>query len=209
MNTLPYIDFHAHHPSLAGEWVIQDGVQTRGRHPWYLSADETRKDEDSYGYEEQPEGLLAIGESGLDKLCDTPYDLQLQVFKEEVSKSERFRLPLYLHCVRAIDDVLCIRRALKACQPVIWHGYTGNDRQIGQLLSPRTERECGAFYFSFGFRHKEDALRACPLSRLLLETDNDTAQPVSLLYERVAAVLNLSLYTLVRQMHENYRALFG
>ena len=208
MNSLPYIDFHTHHPSLRGEWVVQDGVQTSGCHPWHLLTDQEERERDSIlDNAKWRKGIWAIGESGLDKLCDTPYALQLQMFEKEVRKSEKYGLPLYLHCVRAIDDVLRIRSVIQARQPIIWHGYRGNAEQIRQLLARRNE--IGNFYFSFGFRHREDALQACPLSHLLLETDDDTVHSISQLYDAVAATLGLPLEILLRQMHDNYHTLFN
>ena len=187
---LKYIDFHAHHSSLGGERVIQDGIDTQGRHPWKLPL------------EVGDRGGLAIGESGLDRLCNTPYDLQLQVFRQEVLLSEQLRKPLVLHCVRAIDDVLRIRRELHARQPVIWHGYRGNALQLQQLL-PHT------FYFSFGTKFNTEALQACPLDRMLLETDDDTLHPISNLYAQVARQRDIPLEALVRQMHHNFQTLFA
>ena len=206
---LNYIDFHTHHPSLRGERVIQDDIDTRGRHPWRLLPDYAP----SLGGER--ERLLAIGESGLDRLCDTPYDLQLQVFRKEVALSEKHQLPLFLHCVRAIDDVLRIRKELKARQPWIWHGYRGNAQQLTQLLKlseqallPTGGAGRGAFYFSFGPRFNKEALLVCPLDRLLLETDEDTTTPIADLYAEVAQLHAISINQLIQQMHINYRMLF-
>ena len=195
---MTYIDFHAHHPSLAGERVVQDGVDTCGRHPWHLTPLTSHPSPLTC-----PQGVLAIGESGLDKACDTPYDLQLKVFREEVERSEQFRLPLFLHCVRAIDDVLRIRRELHARQPWIWHGYRGNAQQLEQLL------KLGAFYFSFGIRYNRQALLACPPDRLLLETDDNAQRPIADHYAQVARLRNTPLDELVRQMHTNFQTLFG
>lgn len=211
-----YIDFHAHHPSLRGERVIQDGTDTRGRHPWRLLLNPPQGEEDishslnfllrfstqalrDYSFSHS---LLAVGESGLDKVCSTPYELQLQVFREEVKLSEQLQKPLFLHCVRAIDDVLHIRRELKARQPWIWHGYRGNAQQLQQLLPHN-------FYFSFGFHFNEAALLACPMERLLLETDEETQVPISELYAQVAQLRQLSLEQFVAQMHQNFHSLFG
>ncbi|MBQ8968282.1 MAG: TatD family hydrolase [Bacteroidaceae bacterium] len=224
-----YIDFHTHHPSLAGECVIQDGIHTRGRHPWHLltsaihpsltpSSSAPSLSTTSGGLQfccSHSPSLLAIGESGLDRLCDTPYALQLQVFREEVALSEQLQLPLFLHCVRAIDDVLRIRHELHARQPIIWHGYRGGAEQIQQLLKPSEQslpstRETGrdAFYFSFGYRHNREALIACPLHRLLLETDDDVLHPIADLYATVADQLGIHIETLIRQMHKNFHTLF-
>ena len=207
-----------------GEHVIQDGVDTHGRHPWHLASTPphschlTSTPLHSGHLTSTPphsgggrEGVLAIGESGLDRLCDTPYDLQLQVFREEVSLSEQLQKPLFLHCVRAIDDVLRIRRELHAHQPIIWHGYRGNAQQLQQLLTlPHVgEVEKGAFYFSFGMKFNTEALLACPLDHLLLESDDDTTTPIADLYAQVAQLRGISLNDLIRQMHENFHVLFG
>lgn len=197
-----YIDFHAHHPSLRGERVIQDGVDTRGRHPWHLASTPPHK---GGGWE----GVSAVGESGLDKVCSTPYELQLEVFREEVSLSEELQKPLILHCVRAIDDVLRIHKELRPRQPWIWHGYRGSAQQINQLLKTKGDNEMGTFYFSFGYRFNEEALKTCPLDRLLLETDDDTQHPIADLYEQVATLRGITTDELVRQMHENFHTLFG
>lgn len=192
---MEFIDFHAHHASLRGEKVIQDGTDTRGRHPWHL-IDAPHSLIFSF-----PHFPIAIGESGLDRMCDTPYDLQLEVFREEVKLSEEVQKPLFLHCVKAIDDVLAIRREMNARQPWIWHGFRGNAHQLQQLLPY-------GFWFSFGIRFNEEALAACPQDRLLLETDEDTTHPIGELYERVAKLRNIPLESLVMQMHENYNVLF-
>ena len=196
-----------------GERVIQDGVDTKGRHPWEPLPSPPHKGGSKFYPPSLGDrgSLIAIGESGLDRLCDTPYDLQLQVFREEVSLSEQLQKPLFLHCVRAIDDVLRIRKELNACQPWIWHGYRGNAQQLQQLLSlpPTGEAEKGAFYFSFGLKYNTEALLACPLDHLLLETDDDTTTPIADLYAQVAQLRGISLDNLIRQMHDNFRTLFG
>ncbi len=197
---MTFIDFHTHNPSREGEIVIQDGVNTQGRHPYYLS--------DTFAFpEENDKQILAVGESGLDRLCATPYDVQLQVFREEVARSERLTQPLYLHCVRAIDDVLRIRRECQVRQSWIWHGFRGKATQIIQLTKRQTWKGEGDIYFSFGFHYHPEALRACPRRLLLLETDDDP-RPVRMLYEEVAPLLGITMEELTVQMQRNYDTLF-
>ena len=181
--------------------MIQDGIDTCGRHPWHLQPP-PNPSQGGGKNTTNPLGRLAIGESGLDKVCATPYSLQLDIFREEVQLSEELQKPLFLHCVRAIDDVLRIRREIRAQQPWIWHGYRGNAQQLQQLLPH-------GFYFSFGIHFNEQALLSCPLDRLLMETDDDTQHPIADLYAHVAHLRNLSLDNLIAQMHQNFRTLFG
>ncbi len=198
---MTFIDFHTHHPSREGEIVVQDGVDTCGRHPYYLS-------DTSDTSNEYRTGMLAVGESGLDHLCATPRDVQLQVFREEVARSEQLQLPLYLHCVRAIDDVLRVRRECRVQQPWIWHGFRGNAAQLTQLCRRQMWKGEGDIYFSFGFHYHPEALKACPPRLLLLETDDDP-RPVRLLYEEISQLLDTTMEDLTAQMQRNYEALFG
>ena len=186
----PYIDFHSHHPSREEELVIQDGVDTWGIHPWTLAVPSHEPDNE----------LVAIGECGLDKLCSTPYEAQEQAFRQCITKSEQLRKPLFLHCVRAIDDCLRLRQEMNASQPWVWHGFRGGVIQMQQLLSH-------GFYFSFGFNFQAEALRLCPTEALLLETDADP-QPVRLLYQQAADLRGISIDTLCAQMRQNYERLF-
>ncbi len=186
------IDFHTHHTAEGeGETAIIDGRDTWGIHPWTLTVPPTPPSPD----------ILAIGECGLDRLCDTPYDQQKEAMLRCIEESERLRKPIILHCVHGIDDCLALRKQAQATQPWIWHGYRNNGTQLHQLLPH-------GFHFSFGFRFNREALAACPLHRLLLESDDDP-RPVAQLYDTVSRLLGIGPDALVAQMWRNYHALFG
>ncbi len=189
---MTYIDFHTHHTNAnEKEKAIVDGRDTWGIHPWTLATPSAPPTAD----------IMAIGECGLDRLCDTPHDLQQEAFTRCIRESERLGKPLFLHCVKSIDDCLRLRKEMNAKQPWIWHGYRGNATQMRQLLPL-------GLYFCFGFRFNEEALAACPLDRLLLESDEDP-RPVALLYSAVSQQLGCSTEQLAAQMQRNYNALFG
>ena len=191
MTTTPYIDFHTHHPSREGETVLQDGVHTWGAHPWHLA----------FPPEERLPQAMAIGECGLDRLCNTPYDAQMEAFRRQIRLSEQLQKPLILHCVRAVDDVLRLKREERASQPWIFHAFRGKPAQMRSLLAH-------GLYVCFGFRYNEESLRECPADRLLLETDDDP-RPVSLLYGEAAQVRQIDIQTLQNQMLENFNRLFN
>lgn len=187
---IQFLDFHSHHPSKQGEWVLQHGVHTWGIHPWHVDVVDGSIDE-----------ALAVGECGLDRCCDTPLELQTEAFRRCILESEKRCLPLVLHCVRAIDDCLALRRELHAVQPWIWHGYRGKATQLQQLLPH-------GFYFSFGFQYNAEALHACPLDRMLLESD-ENPQPISTLYNKVADELGMSIDALSSQLRDNAQRLLN
>lgn len=142
---------------------------------------------------------LLIGECGLDRLCTTPYAIQRAAFEAQIALSEQWCRPLVLHCVRALDDVLQLKR--KTIQPWIWHGFRGKPEQLRQLLNR-------GFYVSFGFRFNEESLRSCPLNRLFLETD-DEPRPVHELYHTVASLLGITEEHLIEQLWINVHSLFS
>lgn len=187
------IDFHTHHPSRQGELVIQQDVDSWGIHPWKADKVTPIEFPSDHPY-------LAIGECGLDKACAIPFSLQMEVFQKHIQWSEKLRKPLIIHCVKAIDEMLSLRRQSKATQPWILHGFRGKKQQMQSLLSL-------GFYISFGFHHNPQSLLSCPLERMLLETDDDP-RPINLLYNQITIELGISLCDLSTQMESNYHTIF-
>ena len=213
----PYLNFHTHHLTPEGETTIP----SFGLHPWFITEQlktiQTLLSPSLVGREWSPssieevllsqihttplpnrEGLgggalFFIGECGLDRLCPTPYPLQLAAFEAQIRLSERLRRPLILHCVRAMDDALRLHQG--TTQPWIWHGFRGKPQQMQQLLQH-------GFYLSFGFRFNPNSLRTCPAERLFLETDEDPC-PVAGLYATAATLRGTTPEDLNRQCWEN------
>ncbi len=195
---MTYLNFHAHRPAAApDERVVHDGVDSWGIHPWKVGEPPFLCPLD----EQQRRALLAIGECGLDSLCGTSLDLQREAFRQCIALSETLQKPLIVHCVRQMDPCLQMRRQTGATQPWIWHGFRGSEARMNRLLA-------AGFYLSFGFRHRPDALAACPADRLLLETDDDP-RSIATLYELVAACRDISVSELCQQMQANWQRLFG
>ncbi len=187
---MTFIDFHSHHPATAGEIVVQDATDTWGIHPWTLHEPPLP----------MPSDVLAIGECGLDKVCNTPWDMQVAAFVRCIRLSEEWQKPLYIHCVRAQSECLQQRILQHATQSWIWHGFRGSASAMQQIL-----RHNG--YICFGFRFHEDAVKECPIERLLLESD-ENCDSIAALYHHVATLRGISTEMLCRAMHENYQRLF-
>ena len=187
---LPYLNIHTHTPAHEDEQTFP----SFGLHPWHLTDDWQSELPELEARISPP---CFVGECGLDHLCSTPYPLQLAAFEAQIQLSERLALPLVLHCVRAIDDVLRLKHGTR--QPWIFHGFRGKPQQLRQLLDH-------GFYVSFGFRHNVESLRACHLHRLFLETD-DTPSPIAPLYATAATLLGTTPQALNRQLWQNATAL--
>lgn len=212
---MSYLNFHTHRPSLRHECAVQCLSPHRfeqrqespfptyyavGIHPWQAhQADEAEFE--CLACALQHPAVMAVGEVGLDRACSVPYEVQLEVFRRQALLAEQCHKPLVLHCVRAVDDVLAVRKALKAKQPWIWHGFRGGDTQLRALVSH-------GFYFGFGEHYRSEALAACPLHRLLPETDE---APIDIAehYRRLAQELNLSVRELQQATESTFRELFS
>lgn len=114
--------------------------------------------------------VVLMGEIGLDKVCDAPYDKQLKLFEQQLMLAAELNKPVILHVVKAIDDVLALHKRFSSSIPAwIVHGFRGNAQQAQQYLRH-------GFHLSFGLRHNADALRICPPDRRFFETDD--AEPI-------------------------------
>ena len=198
---MKYFNVHTHRAARDNELTIR----VCGLHPWHVNENWQTMFNLFFGplaypypgYE-QPEILQAIGECGLDRQCTAPYDLQLLAFKAQIAESERRRLPLIIHCVRAIDDMLHLKK--DTTQPWVWHGFRGKPQQMQQLLNH-------GFYISFGTRYNAESLALCPNDRLFVETDEEDIN-IKLLYEEIARCRNTSTEGLQRQVWNNANTLF-
>lgn len=189
-----YIDFHTHLTVFDEDTTgIRDGIESWGIHPWYINQRPATLPTDIDSY-------LAIGECGLDKICDTPFDLQTELFVQHIRWSEELHKPLIIHCVKAIDHILALHREINPRQRWMVHGFRGKPQQLESLLA-------ADIMVSFGFRHNVESLHLCPLENLLLESD-ETPLPISQLYATVATELQTDIHTLTHAMQQNYEGLF-
>ena len=202
-----YIDFHTHHlPTENGVVAVVDGRDTWGIHPWRAYPQplpEERGESKSFPLGEdlgEASRCLAIGECGLDATRGPSMSLQEEVFLQHIALSERLGKPLIIHCVKALDRLLRLRREQNPTMPWMLHGFRGKPQQLRSLLD-------AGFHVGFGFRHNAESLRLCPLERLLLESD-DEQKPISFLYNKVAAERGMETADLCDEMGKNYQKFF-
>jgi TatD DNase family protein len=211
------INIHTHSPVSAPNVLALESLyagqpdtpvspwQTVGLHPWHLPTPWTTAIPWLESEASRPQ-TLAIGEAGLDKVCDTPWASQMEAFTCCIRLSEKLGKPLIIHCVRAHSEVLQLNKALKPEQPWIFHGFDKNQSTAQMVLK-------AGCYLSFGsalFRansHASEVLASIPGDRFFLETDMSewTIQQV---YERAATLRGCTLAELERQMEENFQLVF-
>ena len=160
-------DIHTHDfPEVPGTSIVQltparyclypDHVYSVGLHPWDIE-DDWRVQMAKVAVIAMHPHVLAIGEAGLDKKkSPVPMDVQKAVFREHVKLSEMLHKPLIVHCVKAVDELLSIRREMGVKHPWVLHGYRGGPEQAEQL------RKQG-IYVSLGLEYNTDTLLDMPL----------------------------------------------
>ncbi|UPZ14628.1 TatD family hydrolase [Flavobacterium humidisoli] len=176
-----------------------------GIHPWYI--DENRIDEDLRIIEEklQTPNCLAIGECGLDKRIEVPFDLQISVFEKQLELAEKFKKPVVIHCVAAFQEVMAIKKKMKIEVPMIIHGFSKNNQLAEQLIA-------AGFYLSFGkYLLKNPDLKTVfqniPNDRFFLETDT-IEESIQQVYELASEYKGLNLKELQELILSNYKRLF-
>ena len=143
--------------------------------------------------------VLAIGEAGFDNKENYDRDAQLPFFVTQSALSSYVEKPLIIHMVGAADNVLWANK-LRKHEPWIIHGFRGKEKLANQLLD-------AGLYLSFGARYNVDALRATPLDRLFLETDEATCG-IQAIYNKVAADLKMDVDELKKQVKKNIDRIF-
>ena len=155
-----------------------------------------------------PQILKAIGECGLDRACDSDFELQREVFIKQIELSEQYYKPLIIHAVRSYPDIISIRKETKSNQPWIIHGFNGNEHSAEQLL-----RHDG-IYLSLGdvlFKNEKRAERLLdiiPSDRLFLETDVAERSIVEV-YEKASLLSGVATDILRKDIFDNFVKIFG
>lgn len=151
-----------------------------GLHPWYLTDEAAARRLAGLEALLRAGRLAAVGECGLDWLTAAPRGLQLRCFEAQAVLAARYGRPLVIHCVRAWDDLLRLRRLHPSGRWIV-HGFRGGGAHAAMLLR-------AGLSLGFGPAARDEALRLCPPERLFPETDEAGSDSLVPLYARIAAL---------------------
>ncbi len=180
-------------------------VYSIGIHPWFLTSENFKQQIETVIQYADHQNVIALGESGFDRIKGPSFDLQQNAFREHVRLAEKVKKPLFIHCVRAWDDLLSEKRILKPTMPWIIHGFRGSRELALQLLSKGLTL---SFWFDFILRPvSSPLLKSLPKEKIFLETDGSNID-IEKLYEKVSADLELSIEELKGIIHNNFVNLF-
>ena len=216
-----YIDIHTHGSIInAGVYAVENLMAheirmpgeipaqpcTYGIHPWHLTRETIeRLTGNVYSVVASP-NLIAIGEAGFDKLRGPDNKIQIRAFEAQVIISEEIGKPLFIHCVRAWDELLPAHKRLRPKMPWLIHGFRGNMELAKQLLSKGMYL---SFWFDFVMRPESaKLLRSLPRDRMFLETDGADTD-IRSIYKKVAGDLDISVDELKKVLYKNFYEFFN
>lgn len=171
-----------------------------GIHPWYLTEANFSEQWRWLTESVRSERVVAIGEAGLDKAVEVPFELQLSAFRRVIGVADEYGFPLIIHAVKASNEILELKKKLRPRNPWIIHGFRGKKELAQAYLR-------NGIYLSYGARYQEEALRSTPLDYLFLETD-ESATDIRELYVRAAKILEVPEINLREKVRQNINKLF-
>lgn len=182
--------------------VMEGVTHSVGAHPWFLSEESFDRQMLTLRDMSVSDNIIAIGETGFDKVKGPPIELQRKAFERHFELAEELSRPLIIHCVRAWPEILEEKKRLKPTTPWVIHGFKGK-KELAQQLCDK------GFYLSawveWAIRPvSADTLNNMPLDRLFLETDGFDIgiKPV---YTVVAGYLGMGVEKLREQVYNNFK----
>jgi TatD DNase family protein len=125
--------------------------------------------------------LIALGEIGLDYYYDyVDKKTQKEIFINQLQIAKKNKLPAIIHIRDAFDDFFEIVDAYFKDQKLLLHCFTGNIIDAKKIIDRN-------YYISFSgivtYKNAltiQEALKAVPLNRILIETDSPFLAPQSM-----------------------------
>ncbi len=122
--------------------------------------------------------LRAIGECGLDYFYDYSDRVsQREVFIRQIELANQLSLPLVIHTRDAWEETFSILADF-AATPIIFHCFTGGVDELNRILEFESVVSFSGIVTFKNSAINAEAAKACPLDRMLIETDSPYLTPV-------------------------------
>lgn len=168
-----------------------------GLHPWMIEkCDDVQSIFSKITNIASQPNVVAIGECGIDKLINTPINLQINLFEKHIALSESLGKPLIIHCVRAWQELLSVYKHFKPSQKWILHGFRGKPSIALKLAQE-------GLFLSFGSKFNIESIKTVPNNLILIETDDCNQTSIHEVAQSVAMALNISTDDLLQLTSRN------
>jgi TatD DNase family protein len=175
-----------------------------GVHPWHLKQDLYHTQLSELNIIAASENIRAIGECGLDRICETPFALQEKAFRDHIRLAQTLGKPLIIHCVRSFREVMFMLKEERFTLPVVFHGFNNNSDIAHELLT-------AGYYLSFGKSlfnpSMAQTFASIPNHRFFLETDNSSHSLLQI-YQQAAMLRQSSIDQILKPIQSLASQLF-
>jgi len=197
-----------------------DNVEfTIGVHPWHV------KESDLSVYSRLEEnidsGAIGIGEIGLDRKIETPgFELQSEVFMEQMKFAAERDLPVIIHCRGAFNELTAsLKKTGIPRRGGIIHAFSGSGEIAEELMEMGLSFSMGGALTYRNSRKRSEVLKKIFPGHFLLETDSPDIPPagierpnvpsnILLNLEAAADILGLSMEKIAEAATENAKRIF-
>lgn len=208
-----YINIHTHNPESPSQTSLSiynlqatqpipieySGKLSAGIHPWYIPSNHSQAIATLKQIATE-NNTVAIGECGLDKLCQTPFELQIKIFEEQIKISEEVKKPLIIHCVKSNNLIVELKKYYKPIQPWIIHGFRGKPQTATML----TEAD---IILSIGEKFNAETIKSLPIAKILIESDESTLS-IEEIYQNIALIRGIEVEELEKEVEKTYKNIF-
>lgn len=212
---MDFINIHTHKKSLAENvFSIENKYPNSvdfsspfsiGIHPWFIYKNKTEEELLIVEERLQHKNCFALGECGLDKITEVDFKLQQEVFRKQVQLSEKHNKPLIIHCVKAYQEIIEIRKEIKPKQIWILHGFNKNIQVAESLIKNGIILSIGVAIIKN--KKLQKVVSEIPLDKLFLETD-DSEVTIQRVYKKVANIKSIEIEELQQIIKQNFRNIF-
>ncbi len=220
---IPYVDIHTHFPKTdenvisiqnitQNEWENPPNTEggnftSAGLHPWFLTKENADKGFEKLTQLIDNQNIVAIGECGLDKLKGENLDFQTDIFAKQIRLAESVQKPVIIHCVRAFNEVIALKKKLKPTVPMIIHGFNKSETILKELLKHGFYISIGAAILR-GDKKFEKTVLEIPFEQLFFETD-DMDMDIRLVYYAYCVAAKMDIIHLKSIIYENIMEVFS
>lgn len=115
--------------------------------------------------------VLALGEIGLDAHIDVDWQLQIQVFEQQLNVAKEHKLPIILHHRNSHNELIRILKATKFSQGGIVHAFSGSLQDAQTYIDLGFKIGVGGGITYIRANKTRKTIAQLPLASLVLETD--------------------------------------
>jgi TatD DNase family protein len=162
--------------------------------------------------------IVAIGEVGLDEKAKIPLEQQEKVFIAFIKLAKKNNLPLLIHNrLNSLRILEILDSNFTSYETIVFHCFSYSQDFLSKIVQKK-----GYTSFSLNILRKKpallQALKACPLENLLLETDSpymkiagcdSTPMDIDKVYNFCSEVKGLAQSSLEEKVYSNAKRLFS